>query len=182
MLSFPFLFFQVPLLRTIFTHTKPTGFNRKGDCLPVDTDGLSALVDWLDEMLGRRLTRLNLSKSEMATLRAKLQEGRALLHQHPFHLKEHKRKRREIEAALEKVVKEDHPLFEGFFPNMKIMNEFKRNLADPRDVASKVRRGVASLCHQLRIPLPTARAALAPWNGLGRISPKGASEPRITDT
>ena len=35
--SLPFLLFMVPFLRTIFTHTSPTGYTKQGECVLLDT-------------------------------------------------------------------------------------------------------------------------------------------------
>mgnify|MGYP006077000553 CR=1 FL=1 len=35
--SLPFLLFMVPFLRTIFTHTSPTGYTKQGTCVLLDT-------------------------------------------------------------------------------------------------------------------------------------------------
>lgn len=46
--SLPFAVFMIPALRTLFSHTMPTGFDKKGNCVPVNVDGLSAYLCWLD--------------------------------------------------------------------------------------------------------------------------------------
>ena len=49
--SFPFLLFMVSVLRTLFTHTSPTGYTRRGECVPLDTAGLSNYLGWLRSAL-----------------------------------------------------------------------------------------------------------------------------------
>jgi len=35
LLSFPFVFFSLPILKKILTHAEPTGFAPNGECVPI---------------------------------------------------------------------------------------------------------------------------------------------------
>lgn len=135
--SFPFLFFMVPFLRTLFTHTNPTGYNQRGECVVLETQGLSGFLSWLDGMLARRATRSKLLKADAERLRRKVRDGWQLLKDSPFSKKAHRRHQRELNELLEECITHRHPLFREFFPNQVLTRDFEKQLAEQGLLSAK---------------------------------------------
>jgi len=128
--SFPFLFFMVPFLRTLFTHTNPTGYNQRGECVVMEPHGLSGFLSWLDGMLSRRTTRSKLLKADAERMRRKVRDGWQLLTDAPFSKKAHRKHQRELAELLEGCITHRHPLFRDFFPNQALTRDFEKRLAE----------------------------------------------------
>ena len=77
--ALPFLLFEVPLLRTLLSHTYPTGYDERGACRPQDTDGLKAYSEWLGGQLGRPAVRDALGGKAHGELGALVAAATALL-------------------------------------------------------------------------------------------------------
>jgi hypothetical protein len=135
--SFPFLFFMVPFLRTLFTHTQPTGYNKRGECVLIDPQGFSGFLSWLRDMLARRSTRGKLLAADAARLRQAVQEGERLLHDYPFSKKLHSKKLRETNDLLAQIITYQHPLFAQFWPNQVLTREFEKGLAEQGLLSTK---------------------------------------------
>ena len=128
--SLPFLFFMVPFLRTIFTHTSPTGYTKRGECVLLNTQGLTGFLSWLKDMLARRSTRSKLLHADATLLRRAIREGELLLDKHPFSKKLHAKQLRVTMELLQQTINYRHPLYVEFFPDDVLTREFEKNLAE----------------------------------------------------
>ena len=135
--SLPFLLFMVPFLRTIFTHTSPTGYTKQGECVLLDTQGLTGFLSWLKDMLARRSTRSKLLHADAVSLRRAIWEAELLLEKHPFSRKLHAKCLRVTMDLLQQTINYRHPLYVDFFPDDVLTREFEKNLAEQGLLSAK---------------------------------------------
>ena len=62
--SFPFVLLDIPLVSSVFTHARPTGYNRNGDCVPLVGLTPEAAKARREEVSARRAAKLTLRKQE----------------------------------------------------------------------------------------------------------------------
>ena len=159
--ALPYLVFHLPGIRTLLSHTFATGYTERGECVPHDSYGLSALAKWLEHALGTRELRDALNADEVERLERLCADAKLTLaggggEAHAAVAKGAlDRKLKALEAELGKAFPPSHPAFAQIFPERLICLEYERSLAEAR-----VARRRAALATQPR----GARQTFATWD------------------
>lgn len=161
--SFPFTFFLVGPLRTLFTHTAPTGYDQGGLLADMDEVGLSATVRWLswkirtanltlygwslptwlstriDEVL--LLDLRNLVREEETWLRKMREQNECACSSRPS-AKQRKQMRRrltELEERLQQLIPrtEAGSIYSDFFPNRVLQERLIDSLGERNKLYGK---------------------------------------------
>ena len=124
----------MPLLRTLLSHTTPTGYSRKGGVVEKDDDGLQAYVDWLQRELRSSAATKQLSPSELQALLLAAEQAQ----QHLTELPDERllkrltdKKKAELEAQLLKHVPRGHPLYPRLFAEQILCDEYIAHAKGP---------------------------------------------------
>ena len=129
--AFPFMVFEIPGLDTLISHTRPSGYNENGVCVPEDNDGLSAYTHWLSGRLRSRAVAREMSAVNVRRLTEAVDGARAYLRKHPdASRKRTLRRRDELEGILSSLVPPTHPLYEKFFPDRVICQRLEKRLTE----------------------------------------------------
>lgn len=128
--SAPFMAFLVPAVDVLLSRTAATGYDAEGRPVPLETQGLSAYVTWLEKFLESRAGRLYLSDAERARLAKAASQARGHLKAHPRERKEMiTRRKGELDAVLSSVINSrSHPLYAAVFPDRLLCAQFEERL------------------------------------------------------
>ena len=109
----------MPLLRTLLSHTSPTGYSRKGGVVAQDVEGLQAYTDWLQRELRASRTAEHLSPPALQALTLAAEQAQDYLRALPddhLHKRATDRVKADLEAQLLRHVPRGHALYPRFFP------------------------------------------------------------------
>jgi hypothetical protein len=143
--ALPFLVFEVPLLRTLLSHTSPTGYSRHGGVVAKDDEGLQAYTDWLQRELRARRTAAHLSPAALQALTLAAEQAQAYLGVLPdehLHRRATERVKTDLEAQLLRHVPRGHVLYPRLFPEQLLCDEYLEHSVldsrgNPRKAAPK---------------------------------------------
>ena len=125
--ALPFLLFEVPLLRTLLSHTSATGYSRNGGVVAKDDEGLQAYTDWLQRELRARRTAAHLSPAALQALTLAAEQAQAYLGALPdehLHKRSTERVKTDLEAQLLRHVPRGHELYPRLFPEQLLCDEY----------------------------------------------------------
>jgi hypothetical protein len=149
--SFPFFFFIIGPLNSLFTHTDPTGYTRSGRVTAMDTSGLAAYLEFIkaDVLKPSRFANElaeNFPEKQIDRLRKAVADAETLLvkaWQRPATaLRITRKKRAELDALLGEIVTRDtasDALFQVCFPDKVLIEEYKRKLETEAAEAAEAR-------------------------------------------
>ena len=118
---------QVPLLRTLLSHTAPTGYSRRGKVVAKDDEGLQAYTDWLQRELRARRTAAHLSPAALQALTLATEQTQDYLGALPDERLDKRataRAKAELEAQLLVHVPRGHALYPRLFPEQLLCDEY----------------------------------------------------------
>jgi hypothetical protein len=145
--ALPFLIFHLPLIRSLLSHTFPTGFTSTGVCVPHDSVGLSSFAQWLEVTLPSM--RSQLTSNEATRVERMLTQAKACLKETDegrggASKVTTDRKLRELESVLAATIPQSHALFPVCFPETQICVEYERAAAEAREARKRAAKGPAT--------------------------------------
>ena len=125
----PFMAFMIPAIDKLLSRTAATGYDHDGHPVPLETNGVSAYVSWLELFIVRPPARQHLTEAEIALLRKACVQARAHLRRYPHEDSAMKARRRaELDGLLTTIVPPSHALYASVFPDRMLCKKFEERL------------------------------------------------------
>ena len=153
----PFLFFMLPIINGLLSHTLPTGYNPRGECVLLESTGLTHMNTWLRGELANPQVRRQLSDDEARQIEQLLDESEKAderLLKAPLPVRNLKQD--DLLRRLERIVGRGHPLYPRFHPDLVLCDEYEA----AAKAESRARRTAAT--KEARARLAEFRGARAP--------------------
>ena len=124
--ALPFVLFVVPGLQTLLSHTRSTGYNRRGECVAYDSCDAASYTAWLMRELESAET---IRHFDGDTRKELLEKARNIADKwREFPHREGKlwlkRECGDLQMHLAAVVPKDHPLYRRFFAEQLLLDEY----------------------------------------------------------